>query len=366
MRWTPPHLRRVPKQSKWRIIVSTGSRSVWFSGPRTVELRPDLVKDVGDGDVRVHALCSGISHGSELLIYRGEVPENLLLDLTILTMQGSFGFPVKYGYASVGTVTGFGRSVSGLNEGDTVFAFHPHQTEYVVGADYVVRLNSDLDPRVGVFLASLETALNAVLDAAPRIGERVGIIGQGVIGLLITQLVRRMSPALLVTSDVFEKRRSLSVLCGADSSVGPDEDELLALVMGATGASSNQSEQTGLDLVFEVTGNPRALTEAIHSVGAEGRVIVVSWYGARKAAIDLGDRFHRRRVTIRSSQVSRLDPVLLPRWTLDRRRKLAAHYLEQLRLKELITHRFPFDAAADAYKLIDSSPGDVVQVVIDY
>lgn len=328
-----------------------------------MELRPGCVKNVADGDVRVRAVCSGISHGSELLVYRGEVAEDAVLDLTIPTMQGSFGFPVKYGYASVGTVIAVGPGVQGLNDGDAVFAFHPHETEYVVGAEYVVRLNSDLDPRVGVFLASLETALNAVLDAAPRIGERVGIIGQGVIGLLITQLVHRMSPELLVTSDGYEKRRSLSLSCGADCSVGAGEGELLAAVTGAIG---NQPGQPGLDLVFEVSGHPRALTEAIRSVGAEGRVIVVSWYGARKEPIDLGNRFHRGRVTIRSSQVSRLDPVLLPRWTVDRRRKLAAHYLDQLRLKELITHRFPFDAAPQAYELIDSSPGDVVQVVIDY
>jgi 2-desacetyl-2-hydroxyethyl bacteriochlorophyllide A dehydrogenase len=345
---------------------STVSRSVWFTGPRTVELRERALPSCKDGEVQVRALCSGISHGSEMLVYRGEVPANAAVDLTIPTMQGSFAFPVKYGYASVGRITRLGLGVRDLNEGDLVFAFHPHETEYVIPAEFVLRLDPDVDPRNAIFLAALETALNAVLDAAPRIGERVAIIGQGVVGILITQLVRRLSPEVLVTCDLFEKRRSLSLELGADLSVDPAQTKLCSALGADDEERKTGLSTSGLDLVFEVSGKPEALTDAIDSVGREGRVVVVSWYGTRKSPVDLGNAFHRNRVTIRSSQVSNIDPGLAPRWTVARRRRLAIHYLKDLRLSELATHKFRFEEAAEAYRLIDRHSQDVVQVLLEY
>jgi len=163
--------------------------AVWFPRARAVELRTEELAATGPDEVRVRAVLSAISHGTEMLVYRGEVDADLALDLP--TLSGGYGFPLKYGYASVGHVIALGRDVRGLREGDLVFALHPHQDEYVVAGSLAHRLPDRSTPEQGVFLANLETAINVVLDAKPRLGEVVAVFGQGVVGLLVTQLLRR-------------------------------------------------------------------------------------------------------------------------------------------------------------------------------
>ena len=333
--------------------------SIWFTSPRSVELRAGSAPPPGPGEVRVEAVFSGISHGTELMVYRGEVPLRLALDSTLPTLQGGFSFPVKYGYASVGRVVDVGSGVDELAEGDVVFAFNPHETCYTVPTGVLIGLPQGLDPRVGIFAANVETALNVLLDAEPRLGERVVVIGQGVVGLLITQLVRRAGASLIITSDLFEKRRQLSRSAGADLTVDPSAESLAERVAAMTGG-------TGADVVIEASGQPRALDDAFAVAAHEGRVVVVSWYGTKRAELALGSDFHRKRLTLKSSQVSHLDPALTPRWTITRRRELAIGYLGELLLDKLISHVLPFDRAAEAYRLIDQQPGEVIQVVLDY
>ena len=333
--------------------------SVWFTSPRTVELRSASASPPLTGEVRVEALYSGISHGSEMMVYRGEVPPELALDSSLPTLQGSFSFPVKYGYASVGRVVDVGSDVSELAEGELVFAFNPHETCYTVPAAVLIKLPRELDPRLGVFAANVETAVNALLDAAPRLGERVVVIGQGVVGLLITQLVRRAGASLVITTDLYENRRRLSLSAGADMALDPSSESLAECVSAMTGG-------TGADIVIEASGQPNALDDAVKVAAAEGRVVVVSWYGTKRADLALGSDFHRKRLTLKSSQVSNLDPSLTPRWTIRRRRELAVGYLGELLLDKLISHVMAFDQAAAAYRLIDEQPGEVVQVVLDY
>lgn len=347
-----------------RLIASTVSRecpavSVWFTSPGTVELRAASARPPAAGEVRIEALYSGISHGSEMMVYRGQVPAALSLDSSLPTLQGSFGFPVKFGYANVGRVIDVGTDVTDLSEGDLVFAFNPHETCYTVPAAVVIRLPQDLDPRIGVFAANLETALNALLDAAPRLGERVVVIGQGVVGLLITQLARRAGASLVITSDLYEKRRQLSLSAGADMALDPTAEGFAERVSAMTGG-------TGADVVIEASGQPPAVDDAVTAAAHEGRVVVVSWYGTKRAELALGSDFHRKRLTLKSSQVSSLDPSLTPRWTIVRRREMAVSYLSELFLDDLISHVLPFERAAEAYRLIDEEPGEVVQVVLDY
>ena len=333
--------------------------SVWFTSARAVELRASTLSPPGPGEVRIAALFSGISHGSEMMVYRGEVPAELSLDSALPTLQGSFSFPVKYGYASVGRVVDVGKCISELADGDLVFAFNPHETYYTVPAAVVIKLPPELDPRIGIFAANVETAVNALLDAAPRLGEKVVVIGQGVVGLLITQLARRAGASLIVTSDLYEKRRRLSRSVGADVAVDPAAEDLSGRVSDLTGG-------TGADVVIEASGQPQALDDAVRVASHEGRVVVVSWYGAKRADLALGSDFHRKRLTLKSSQVSNLDPSLTPRWTILRRRQLAVKYLSELFLNELISDVFPLDRAVDAYRLIDERPAEVLQVILDY
>jgi len=330
--------------------------SVWLNQPRRVELRHEAVPDVGPNDVRVAAIASAISHGTEMLVFRGQVPDGLELDLP--TLRGSFAFPIKYGYASVGRVVETGAEVSDLAIGDTVFVHHPHQSTYVVPAEMPIRLPDGLDPEVGVFLANVETATNIVLDAAPRLGERVAVFGQGVVGLLITQLLRRTGVSLIMVVDPIAQRRELASQLGADVALAPEDV--------AAGNIHGLSEEHGVDLAIEASGNAAALDQALGAVTFGGTVVVCSWYGTKPVPLMLGGAFHRRRLRMVSSQVSTIDAALQPRWTHARRLALARDLLPRLDLSVLISHRFPVQHAAEAFALVDQHPEQTVQVVLTY
>lgn len=330
--------------------------SVWFAQPGRVELRRETLPEVGPEDVRIHTLVSALSHGTEMLVYQGQVPPTLDLDLP--TLQGSFQFPIKYGYASVGRVSEVGTAVQDLRVGDLVFVHHPHQTEYVVPAALPVRLPPGLDAEIGVFTANLETAVNVMLDAALRLGERVLIFGQGVVGLLLTQLMRRAGAGLIIAVEPLPLRCEQAQLAGADVVLQPGTD-LLENIYRLTGG-------VGVDLAIEASGNGAALEQAIESVAFQGTVVVCSWYGSKPVTLALGGAFHRRRVRLVSSQVSSVDPALQPRWNRARRLALVCDLLPTLQLAPLVTHRIPFERAAEAYALVDRHPEETVQVVLTY
>jgi 2-desacetyl-2-hydroxyethyl bacteriochlorophyllide A dehydrogenase len=321
-----------------------------------VEIRHEPAAPVGPADVRVGSLVSGVSAGSELLVYRGDAPRELQPDLP--TVGGDFGFPIKFAYASVGRVIEVGSGVTRLAVDDLVFVHHPHQTEYVVAADVPIRLPEDLPPDVGVFAANLETAVTVVLDAHPRLGESVLVTGQGIVGLLITMLLRRAGATPIVAVDQHERRRAASSSAGADHALGADAG-LVDIVLDLT-------EGRGVDVAVEVSGSPTALQACIDGVAFAGTVVVASWYGTREVGLNLGGQFHRRRLRVVSSQVSTFDPALAPRWDRPRRTALVMTLLKELPLNDLITHRFPLDQAGAAYELLDKSAGDCLQVVLDY
>jgi 2-desacetyl-2-hydroxyethyl bacteriochlorophyllide A dehydrogenase len=332
------------------------AEAVWFGGPKRVEIRQEPVAPVGPDDVRVCALVSGVSAGSELLVYRGEAPSDVQPDLP--TVGGDFGFPIKFAYANVGRVIEVGSRVDRLELDDLVFVHHPHQTEYVVRADFPFRLPEGIPTDIGVFAANLETAITVVLDAHPRFGEAVLVTGQGVVGLLITMLLRRAGATPIVTADLHDRRRVASAAAGADHAL-PADGDLVDAVLELT-------EGRGVDVAVEVSGSPAALQACIDAAAFAGTVVVASWYGTRDVSLSLGGRFHRRRLRVVSSQVSTLDPALSPRWDRARRTALVSALLEELPLSELITHRFPLDEAAAAYELLDRGAGECLQVVLDY
>lgn len=308
------------------------AEAVWFKSPQMVELRQEVLPSPRTGDIRVRAIASGISAGTEMLVYRGQVSADLALDLP--TLEGSFGFPIKYGYASVGRT----------DDGGLVFVHHPHQTEYVVPATMAIALPKQLGER-GVFLANVETAVNVMLDAAPRLGETVLIFGQGVVGLLLTQLAVRVGARVLAV-EPHERRQRIAADLGAHI-VSPDEVH-------------------DADVVIEASGNPAALDQAVRCVAFGGTVVACSWYGTKPVSLDLGGAFHRGRARIVSSQVSTIDPALTGRWTRDRRLGVARGLLGELELDALITHRFPLRAAAEAYDLLARKPEETVQVIFTY
>jgi 2-desacetyl-2-hydroxyethyl bacteriochlorophyllide A dehydrogenase len=330
--------------------------ALWWTAPRTAEFRAEPLRSPGPGEVLVRAVASGISAGTELLVYRGQVPPDLPLDLP--TLAGSFRFPIKYGYASVGRVAAVGVGVRDLAPDTLVFALHPHQDAYLLPAARAVPLPPGLPPEQGVFLANLETAVNVVLDAAPRLGETALVSGLGIVGLLVLQVLRRTGLAQLIAVDPLPARRALAERLGATVALPPDAD-LPAQVRART-------DGRGADLAIEVSGAPAALGPAIEAVADEGTVVVASWYGTKPVALPLGGRFHRGRVRLRSSQVGRLDPALAPRWDYARRLAVARELLTTLPLGELVSHRFPFAEAPAAFALLDAHPETVLQVVLTY
>jgi 2-desacetyl-2-hydroxyethyl bacteriochlorophyllide A dehydrogenase len=333
---------------------SLEARALWFTAPRTVEFRPEKVPSPKPGEVRVQAVVSAISHGTEMLVYRGEVPTDLPLDLP--TLAGDYAFPIKYGYASVGRVVDAG--VEHLSPGDLVFVHHPHQDAFVIPADLPVRLPEGIDPTIGLFFANLETALNVVLDTPLQLGETALVFGQGVVGLLVTQLLKLAGAGKVLAVEPLKKRRELALEVGADETFEPDED-LRGPILAATAGR-------GADVAVEASSSGAALQAAVGAVATEGTVVVASWYGTRPVTLALGGHFHRGRVRLRSSQVGRIDPELGPRWDLARRTEAVLGLLPRLRLKELVSHQILFDDAPEAYRLVDESPDEVVQVVLIY
>jgi 2-desacetyl-2-hydroxyethyl bacteriochlorophyllide A dehydrogenase len=326
--------------------------AVWFPRPRTVEIRQEPLRDVRPDEIHVRAIVSALSQGTERLVFRGEVDPALPLDLP--TLAGGYGFPVKFGYASVGRVVRAGRDARQFREGDLVFALHPHQEEYVIAGSLAHRLPESVSPEAGVFLANLDTAVNVALDARARTGETVLVFGQGVVGLLITQVLIR-GGAYVIAVEPNQTRAEMSARLGASAVLGPDD---LALARHFTGGR-------GPDLAIEASGNAQALQSAIDTVANEGTIVVCSWYGEKRVTLDLGGRFHRGRLVIKSSQVGGIDPSLAPRWDRARRLAHATDLLSELRLVDLITHRVRFERAADAYALLDNAP-DAIQVILQY
>jgi 2-desacetyl-2-hydroxyethyl bacteriochlorophyllide A dehydrogenase len=291
-----------------------------------------------------------------MLVYRGEVPADLPLDLP--TFAGDFSFPIKHGYATVGRVLDTGAGVDDLSPNDLVFAHHPHQETFAVPADLPVRLPDGTDPTVGLFFANLETALNVVHDTPLHLGETALVFGQGVVGLLVTQLLKRAGADRVLAVEPIERRRELALEVGADAALEPGED-LLERVLEATGGR-------GADVAVEASTSGAALQAAVDAVAAEGTVVVASWYGTKPVTLSLGGHFHRGRVRVRSSQVGRIAPELGPRWDRARRTEAVLGLIPRLRLAELVSHRIPFEEAPRAYRLVDEDPGETVQVVLTY
>lgn len=330
-------------------------KALWFTSSRTAELQREEISPPGRGQVQIRATASAISGGTEMLVYRGEVPAGLPLDLP--TLEGSFGFPIKYGYATVGVVEESGPGVETPTPGDPVFVHHPHQQAFNVSADMPALLPSGLDPTLGTFAANVETALNIVHDTPLRLGETGIVFGQGVVGLLVTQLLG-MSGARVLAVDPIESRRSLAHSFGADEALELGED-LRREVLEHTGGR-------GADFAVEVSGSGDALQDAIDCVADEGTVVVASWYGTKRIGLALGENFHRGRLKLRSSQVGRLNPESAPRWDHRRRMEAVMDLLPKLELEALISDRIPFENVPDAYKLLDESPEETLQVILIY
>ena len=321
-----------------------------FVGPRQVEFASvDLPEPLpGPGTLLVRTLFSGISSGTELLGYRGLLDPELPIDERIGSLGGTFRYPFPYGYSCVGVVE---KSAGALPPGTPVFAFHPHQDRFVVGEDDVVALPAGTDPRLATLLPFVETGLQLSLDAGQVAQETVVVVGLGVVGVLTALLLQRAG-ATVVAADPLPERRSLGAALGIRA-VQPEE-------------LASQLPSGGVPLAVELSGSPLALAGTLDLLAHEGTALVGSWYGRQQVELPLGGAFHRRRLTIRSSQVSTIPAALAGRWDVDRRRRVAVGLLDELPLSALATTEFAFEEAPQAYRALDSREPGVVHVALRY
>jgi 2-desacetyl-2-hydroxyethyl bacteriochlorophyllide A dehydrogenase len=338
-------------------------QSLYFTGPHQVSLREESLEPPGPGQVLVRTMLSAISPGTELLIYRGQAPQELAADTRLKALTGTLAFPLKYGYAAVGRVVELGAGVASHWQGALVFAFHPHEDLFVAEPDELMAVPAGLTPEDAVFLPNLQTAVTLVLDGKPLLGENVVVFGQGIVGLLLTALLAAFPLSRLVTLDRCANRRLASAGLGAHASLDPLQPHALAEV-GAALASGGHD--TKADLAFEISGNPAALDQALAVTGFHGRVVIGSWYGAKTSELHLGGNFHRQRQVMIASQVSTVAPELTGRWSRDRVIATAWQMAHKIKPARFITHRIPLAQAVRAYQLLDQHPEEAIQAVLTY
>lgn len=342
-------------------------KTLYFTAPGQLELRDETLPAPGADEVLVETICSAISAGTEMLIYQGRFPRELETDPNISALRGGFKYPCVYGYASAGIVKEVGNEVDNEWLNRLIFSFQPHTSHFISKLESLFLIPETLSCETACFLPNVETAVNLVQDAAPIFGERVLVLGQGVVGLLTASLLKEFPLEELVTADPYTIRREASIRLGVKASVNPDDKE----VIDKNSPNNDQTEsiayaQRKFDLVFELSGNPSALDDALALTCFSGRIMIGSWYGEKMTEVSLGRAFHRSRIKLISSQVSTIAPELSARWDKARRFDVAWKALERIKPEKWITHRFSIDEAKAAYQLLDEKPQETIQVLLTY
>ncbi|MEU4246914.1 zinc-binding alcohol dehydrogenase [Amycolatopsis sp. NPDC026612] len=255
-------------------------QAFWVQRPGEGALRPVTLPAPGPDDVLVRTLYSGVSRGTETLVFRGGVPASQHDVMRAPFQEGEFPGPVKYGYLNVGVVE---RGPAHL-EGKTVFCLHPHQTAYVVPADAVTLVPEAVPAARAILAGTVETAVNAVWDARPRLGDRIAVIGAGMVGCSVAKLLTGFPAARVQLIDVDPARAGIAEALGVDF-------------------SSPEDALGDCDLVVHASASDAGLARALELLAPAGEVVEMSWYGDRRVSVPLGENFHSRRLVIRSSQV---------------------------------------------------------------
>ncbi len=313
------------------------ARAFWVAAPGRGEIRTERLPARDAGDVMVRARFSGISRGTETLVFDGRVPVSEYERMRAPFQSGQFPGPVKYGYASVGEVEDGPREL----QGRSIFALYPHQTRYVISAASVVPLPETVPAERAVLAANLETAINGVWDARPHIGDRIVVIGGGTVGCLVAWLAGRIGGCDVELVDVNPSRAAIAGALGVRFAL-PDR------------ATENA------DVVLHTSGSPAGLALALRLAGLEATVVDMSWYGSQAVPLMLGEGFHSRRLTIASSQVGRVAASQRARWDSRRRMQLALTLLADSTLDVLLTGESDFEDLPALMPMLSAAPGDTL------
>jgi 2-desacetyl-2-hydroxyethyl bacteriochlorophyllide A dehydrogenase len=303
------------------VPIADHARAFWVTAPNAGEIRKEHLPSPSADDVVVRTLYSGISRGTEALVFRGRVPPSEYERMRAPFQSGSFPGAVKYGYANVGLVEQGPRELLDRH----VFSLFPHQTRYVVPAEAVHPIPDHVPPQRAVLAANLETAINGLWDGSPRIGDRVAVIGAGTVGSLCAWLAARIHGCDVELIDVNPARESIASALGVPFS----------LPEAAAG---------DVDVVFHASGSSEGLDLALRIAGFEATIVELSWYGDQIVSLPLGHEFHARRLTIKSSQVGTVAPPQRPRWDSRRRMAFALSLLTDPALDALVTGESPFES----------------------
>jgi hypothetical protein len=326
-----------------RAVAGETAQALWYVAVGRAEIRPEGVAAPADGEVRLRALHGALSRGTERLVCLGRVPESEFDRMRAPHMAGAFPFPVKYGYATVARVEHGPAELMGR----TVFTLYPHQTVFNLPADAVIPVPPGVPPARAVLAANMETALNAVWDAAPGPVDRIAVVGAGVVGALVAWLCGEFPGAQVTLVDIDPAREKLAAALGV-------------------GFASTDAAPRDCDLVVHASGSPFGLATALGLAGNEATVLELSWYGAGEVGAPLGAAFHSRRLKLVSSQVGQVAPSHRPRWTHRRRLAAALDLLADARLDALLTPAVAFaDLPARLQKILAPDSGVLCQL-IDY
>ena len=317
------------------------AEALWYTAPGLADIRQEALAPPAAGEVRVRALFGAVSRGTEALVLAGRVPVSEFERMRAPFMAGNFPFPVKYGYATVGRIEGGAEA----SRGRTVFTLHPHQNFFNIPASAAVALPDNLPPQRAVLAANMETALNAVWDAAPGPADRIAVVGAGVVGSLVAYLCGRFPAAEVTLVDINPARAELAKTLGV-------------------GFARPESAKGHCDLVVHASGNPAGLGTALALAGEEATVLEMSWYGDAPVTAPLGGPFHSRRLRLISSQVGQIAPSHRPRWSHGRRLAAALALLTDARLDALLAPPVLFqDLAQRLPEILDARNGILCQLI---
>jgi NADPH:quinone reductase-like Zn-dependent oxidoreductase len=320
------------------------AQALWYIGPGRAEIRDEtLASGLQPGEVRLEALYGGVSRGTERLVFTGAVPPSEYDRMRAPSMAGGFPFPVKYGYATVGRVAAGPDALVGR----AAFALYPHQTAFTLPADRITLLPADVPPSRAVLAANMETALNALWDAAPGPADRIAVVGAGVVGCLCAWLAARLPGAEVTLIDIDKRRAAVAATLGAGFALpdaGPED----------------------CDLVIHASASAAGLATALRLAGVEATVLELSWYGAGDVAIPLGGAFHSRRLRLISSQVGQVAPSHRPRWSYARRLAAALALLADPALDVLLAPAVDFHDLPSELPRVLSGPDGVLCQLIRY
>ncbi|MBU0723644.1 MAG: zinc-binding alcohol dehydrogenase [Alphaproteobacteria bacterium] len=308
------------------------SRAFWIERPGKGSLREESLPALGEGDVRVRTLYTAVSRGTESLIFQGKVPQSQWQAMRAPHQGGFFPAPLKYGYINVGVVED-----GALPAGTPVFCLFPHQDRYVVPAESVTPLPASLPPERAVLAANMETAINGLWDAAPLVGDRIAVIGAGVVGCLVAFLASRLPGAQIELIDVDPAKAAIA--------------EALGITFALTRDASREA-----DIIIHASGNPMGLQTALTLAGYEATILEMSWYGSTLVPLPLGEEFHSKRLILKSSQVGGVSPARRARRGYGDRMALALSLLQDARLDALITGESPFEELPELMATLSTTP----------